>query len=371
MRPDGRTNRARNGIAVRQPSLATRRDPAATGTVMTATPGETTFGRGERAGWVDGARGLGIVLVVIGHAIGGLQSARIVSPDSGYGLAFQLIYSFHMPLFFLLSGLFAERFTRGARYDHVGKTMRRLGYPYLFWSLTTIAVIMSAGSAVNAPIVPGLWPFIEIAWWPTSQLWFLYALMVLQLLYIVAARSVGLLGLFALLAALRLVPELVDLPDVINLTLTYGVFFAIGALASKPLFTFAAGHTKKGLLALAAASFAVWAVLTFGALEAGSFHLDLMMVPASLAGTFATLCLAMSLPRPIEPLARYLGTISMPIYLVHVLFVAGTRIVLSRLLGIHDPALLLPMLVASGIIGPMLLWEASRRLGCERLLGFA
>lgn len=45
---------------------------------------------------IDIAKGIGIILVVMGH-----NDFSLVSP-----LAFKLIYSFHMPLFFFLSGIF-------------------------------------------------------------------------------------------------------------------------------------------------------------------------------------------------------------------------------------------------------------------------
>lgn len=51
----------------------------------------------SRNNHIDIAKGLGILLVVAGHN-------WIVTHDGG--LAFQMIYSFHMPLFFLLSGVF-------------------------------------------------------------------------------------------------------------------------------------------------------------------------------------------------------------------------------------------------------------------------
>ncbi len=47
--------------------------------------------------WVLIAKGIGIILVVVGHFI--------PASSPGYWLSFrQFIYSFHMPLFFLLSG---------------------------------------------------------------------------------------------------------------------------------------------------------------------------------------------------------------------------------------------------------------------------
>jgi len=49
-----------------------------------------------RAGWVDAAKGIGILLVVLGHN----------QINSFLPVFQQFIFSFHMPLFFLLSGMF-------------------------------------------------------------------------------------------------------------------------------------------------------------------------------------------------------------------------------------------------------------------------
>ena len=49
--------------------------------------------------WIDAANGLGIIFVVLGHAI-----ADTTQNVQFFGKLFQIIYSFHMPLFFFLSG---------------------------------------------------------------------------------------------------------------------------------------------------------------------------------------------------------------------------------------------------------------------------
>lgn len=51
----------------------------------------------KRVEYIDVAKGIGILLVVLGHN-------KLTSSD--YPLLLQIIYSFHMPLFFLLSGVF-------------------------------------------------------------------------------------------------------------------------------------------------------------------------------------------------------------------------------------------------------------------------
>lgn len=47
----------------------------------------------KRIGWVDIMKGIGIITVIIGHTY------------TPFGLNY-IIYSFHMPLFFLISGYF-------------------------------------------------------------------------------------------------------------------------------------------------------------------------------------------------------------------------------------------------------------------------
>lgn len=45
----------------------------------------------HREAWIDCARGIAILLVIVGHTISGVLSGAI--------------YSFHMPLFFIFSGI--------------------------------------------------------------------------------------------------------------------------------------------------------------------------------------------------------------------------------------------------------------------------
>ena len=56
----------------------------------------------KRIEYIDLAKGLAIYLVVLGHALGSLAA-----PTMEHGIIGNVIYSFHMPLFMILSGFFA------------------------------------------------------------------------------------------------------------------------------------------------------------------------------------------------------------------------------------------------------------------------
>ena len=57
-----------------------------------------------RVEWLDAARGIGIALVVFGHVLRGLFGAQIAA-DPYWKIIDYTIYTFHMPLFFLLAGV--------------------------------------------------------------------------------------------------------------------------------------------------------------------------------------------------------------------------------------------------------------------------
>lgn len=79
----------------------------------------------QRVDWIDSAKGLGIFLVVLGHAL---------APG---GWTRTAIWTFHMPLFFFLSGLTARPWRAGAT-SSVAHSLKNLAIPYLFFSVIAI-----------------------------------------------------------------------------------------------------------------------------------------------------------------------------------------------------------------------------------------
>ena len=57
-----------------------------------------------RLEWIEFAKGVGIILVVVGHAGRGLQNAGLADPRGVLPVLDQAIYAFHMPLFFSFLG---------------------------------------------------------------------------------------------------------------------------------------------------------------------------------------------------------------------------------------------------------------------------
>lgn len=126
--------------------------------------------------WVDVARGIGIFLVVLGHAI-----ADIVHNEFLFEKLFQFIYSFHMPLFFFLSGFCGAKVFQKKRWcdkkSYIIERFKRLMIPYIFVGMCYIPVKLLMSNYVTKQINI---KYILLGFLcgdnPNSQLWTLYVL---------------------------------------------------------------------------------------------------------------------------------------------------------------------------------------------------
>ena len=73
----------------------------------------------QRIEWIDIAKGIGIIAVLIGHTNSGILRDEI--------------YSFHIPLFIFLSGMLFSGSTKSAKEFFVSK-IKRIAVPYYFWA---------------------------------------------------------------------------------------------------------------------------------------------------------------------------------------------------------------------------------------------
>lgn len=85
----------------------------------------------KRENWIDWAKTIGIILVVLGH--------MHIDP-----LARDFIYAFHMPLFFIVSGYLFTPSLDNSYKKHVLKDAKRLLIPYLFFGVLSVLIFTTA-----------------------------------------------------------------------------------------------------------------------------------------------------------------------------------------------------------------------------------
>lgn len=308
--------------------------------------------------WLDIAKGIGIVLVVYGHAYRGLI---VVEPDAAgplLGFVDYAIYTFHMPLFFFLAGLFARRSqANGARRFWTNKLLL-LVYPYLLWSLLQGGMQMAFADFTNHR--PSGAALLSILWSPIQQFWFLYALFWCHVLF-AALRWASDRVLIAAAACSIAMTFTLDLGVVSMLTWGFA-YFALGIVLSHRIERVPTSFVTTAALCTA---FVVSAMSGFAAgMDSGAD------VPAALCGIAATVALSRTvLVR--GALLRLLGYLSMSIFVMHVIATAVIRTALLRALHLDDPALVLLTGTAGGVLLPVLAHLVLSRAGLLPCFGLS
>jgi fucose 4-O-acetylase-like acetyltransferase len=333
----------------------------------------------ERLVWLDAAKGLGIILVVLGHALGGLIDAGVAS--TAQRNIFFAVYTFHMPLFFFLSGLTVRsRVERNpARFARLlGPT---LVWPYMLWSIAQVIVIWAAGAMVNRPLSDPMTTILAIPTAPVSQFWFLWVLF----FYHVAAWSTlprwTTWQIVGVAAALRIAEAIVPLPVIIALLLREAIWYALGLALSqrllrawpvRPSLSRVAAIIAVAVIAIIVAEMRTPAVALLAANAAGIARLAgfIWIAPATAAAIAAVVLCAEQLNGAPAAALAWLGRRSMPIFILHVMAVAGARILLLKSGGAVGP--LTPVLLTLIGLGlPLLAFEIACRLRLARPLGLA
>lgn len=131
----------------------------------------------NRIDWIDTAKGIGILLVVFGHAFT-MENSLIKI----------YIYSFHLPLFFFLSGLLFKYEKYKSYFAFLSSKVKTLIVPYLFFCITSYIVgyiIKLKSGPFDPVIVPTIKSIVfgdgsHLAQLNNVALWFLPCLFITE-----------------------------------------------------------------------------------------------------------------------------------------------------------------------------------------------
>lgn len=139
-----------------------------------------------RVVWVDFAKGVAILAVVVHHAVYALAAVGVEAEK--LLIADQQIATFRMPLFFLASGLFAHRALTGPWRPLLRRRVALYGWVYLVWSVIAGLAATAYVPPLRPPGPGGLGTFLQGLVVPATALWFIYALAVYAVLLRAARR---------------------------------------------------------------------------------------------------------------------------------------------------------------------------------------
>ena len=302
---------------------------------------------------MDYAKAIGIILVVYGHVARGVHKAGISMDEDIYQLVDSVIYSFHMPLFFFLSGLFFYNSFkgRGASGLIVNKIDTIL-YPYVIWSLLQGTLESVLSRFTNGSVTFG--DVLSFAWEPRAQFWFLYALFLVfvtsSLLYMVfdKSRTILLMAVFGVFYTFK--------GDIPSNVLTYFIlgsafFFLLGVWFYEVRLIFERYHI---VLAVAfGAIFIVGQYLYHGPMGKTYQSGGLLSLALATVSILFIVTLSMCISRINIKWFMYIGGSSMTIYLMHIIAGSGVRVALSKLVNVQSPAIHLILGTLLGITVPL------------------
>ncbi len=341
-------------------------------------PGLTV--QNNRLAWIDYARGIAIILVLYRHIFEGISRSGVDAAKFQWLENANIIfYSFRMPLFFILSGVFiakslAKRKMKGLILNKVNILL----WPYLLWSTLQITIQILLSGYVNAD--RGLADYAYILAFPRriDQFWYLYALFNVTVLYIIMREKLRfgiwqqlLLGAAMYLASSYVAVRHIDLGFVYDI-LHYYIFFAIGELVADKILDsrnfklFSSWGLMLGLLPFFAAGQAYFLLANLGHNSTlyVEEHQPLLFGLIALCGCGFMICVSFILQRyDCLKLLRVAGYHSLYIYVSHVLVASAVRMVMVKVLGVtYLPALLVVCLVFAVTI-PVLMYQLAMRAG--------
>lgn len=312
----------------------------------------------SRLGWVDTARGICTCIVIFGHVIANARDARLIAQPSIWTDLFYFIYTFHMPAFMFLCGLFVQRRLQNGAVRFLRPLFATLAWPYLLWG-SAILLAEWLGQKVRSPVDTSSVD-VSLLWTPIAWLWFLW---VLGLFHVVAASVARFpTGLIAIGLLAQAVDALGHLPPLLHGFCYFLIFYAAGVVLGPRVADLRLSGHQVAIAGVATIPLAVFAMKT------GSAPWSLAAVPAAIAGIVSIY--GMSRQLSANTLLNFLGRRSMPLYVVHIFFIAATRVFLTRIIGTNSFAVLLPACLIAAFAGPLILHHFAMRSNRSVELGF-
>jgi fucose 4-O-acetylase-like acetyltransferase len=319
----------------------------------------------SRTEWIDVARGIGIILVVYGHVLRGLLGAGVFSSSNPLFSSDYAIYTFHMPLFFLLAGLHVDHSMAKGGDRFLLSKLRTIAYPYMLWSTIQGTVQLIFPSYLNSS--RSLASLGTILWRPFGQFWFLYVLFVCHIFALLFSRQRRLLAgvaLFAYCLSMYIKnpfwnPILYMLP-----------FYIVGIFLGRHV-----NHWRPNLKSIfisgSFCAFLLTFAIHFGRTASGGVVSSFFSLPAAVSG-IALICILSQLivcaNKRLSSVLTVIGLMSMTIYILHVMAASGVRIALIHA-GVRDWAEQLVIGVIAGVGLPMIAHAIFQRLGLLGVLG--
>jgi uncharacterized membrane protein YcfT len=316
----------------------------------------TNTAAASRIDWVDTAKGICIILVVMMHSTLGVEKAM---GQTGYLNAFiEWAKPFRMPDFFLISGLFLARRINADWRSYLDSKVLHFVYFYLLW-MTIQFLFKGPGMVAELGATGAAREYALALIEPFGTLWFIY-LLAIFFVVVKVMKNVPPVMVFMMGALLEALPIHTGWIVIDEFAARFVYFFA-GYWLAQTIFNSAHVLWTRNALAVLAMIY-IWSTGHSYAVIYGYSELPVMSLVLGLAGASAVIATSVLLARSgLANWLRYLGENSIVIYLSFFLFMATTRSVGLKLMPAINVDHLSALTTAAGLVGPVLLFWVVRR----------
>lgn len=309
----------------------------------------------NRVPWVDYAKGICIVMVVMMHSTLGVEAAAGQSSWMNDLVAFAA--PFRMPDFFLIAGLFLMRRIDRDWPDYIDRKVLHFAYFYVLWLVVQFAfkapVFIADQGAIGT-----LDSFVHALVQPFGTLWFIYMLPIFFVVTKFLRTTTP--GIVLAVAALLSISSFDTGIDVVDEFAAYFVYFYAGYVLAPLIFRTAERLEAAPRLALA--GLAGWAAINLMAVQSGVADWPVVDLALGFAGAGAVVACSVLLTRfDWAGALRYCGEQSIVIYLAFTIPMAITRTVLLKLGIISDLGSVALIVTMAGITGALIMFWIVRR----------
>ncbi|QLE56150.1 acyltransferase [Nostoc sp. TCL26-01] len=317
-------------------------------------------------------RGVAIAFVVIGHVIGyniAYGMRQIYNSDLSFlGWICDLINTFHMPTFFIASGIAFTAFSnKNISYKKFFTSkFQKLLIPLIVWC-PPYFILQSLSKAKPFSVTDVITAVI----FPYEIFWFLHVLIFTTLfafLYFKNFKSI--IGYSLLSVGLFIASTLLNNPE-IQKYFFWNLFYIFGVLITgylPKLETFMAknGHVFTNIV-IPGLCLAMMVICEYFLPK--DARIDYLRMINGIVGFILLYFISMQLINRVEKQAnnnllhkfiqccQYLGAVSIAIYLFHGYFTGFSKAILLKFLGLPHPSLYFVVVSFMGITGPLLMYE--------------
>ena len=304
--------------------------------------------------WATNAKGLGIIFVVLGHVLRGLNNANIYTNNS-FKVIDYVIYTFHMPLFFFLSGLFILKSLDKRNYKQFALLkIKQLFYLYIIWSLLQFFIQLMFSNSINGSV--NYYDIFHLFYLPKGQMWFVYVLLffLLTLGFVfkqIKSKNKRLIILSVLIVVASLLREfgfssnfVLDKIAVNFLFIVLGILYSlVNIKVSKKYFII---------------TFLIFGGVLYFNIINNTLNYDNQFLSA-IFGVLSVILLCRF--SSTKFLAKF-GDVSLEIYLSHIIFASGIRIVLHKIFLIENIFVHVLVGLFVGLVFPLLLLKLINKI---------